>query len=267
MKPTSKQSNNFCEELAKLIKQRTTKIADIRSSIDEAYNKSYAKPDAKKAIQTFLLYKQYIKTILDNSDKEFISTETLEFLNLTENAVKQHKKANELLFDNNEWLSDPLQFSANEFEVHWNVNELQDGIDLPCKSMLDRLVIDHKNKIIKLIDIKTTYSDEAFSKNVNKYVRQLSFYWLAVTCFFKHEYPDKDINDYKAETYIIQIYTDNSFCVKVLSIPDSYLFEEFNKLKDLFENIYWHFTNNLWEYSREYYEGSGIEIFNYDRYK
>lgn len=239
----------------------------MRLNINEAYNKSYAKPDEKKAISLFSTYKQYIKTLLNNVEKEFISTETLDFLNLTEVAVKQHKKANEILFDNNEWLSDPLLFSANEFEIHWNVNELQTDLNLQCKSMIDRLVIDHKNKIIKLIDIKTTYNNESFSKFANKYVRQLAFYWLAVTCFFKKEYPDKDINDYTAETYIVQIYTDNSFDVKVLQITDKDLYTEFEKLKDIFENINWHFTNNLWDYNREYYEGSGIEIFDYDRFK
>ena len=173
--------------------------------------------------------------------------------------MEDHKKANELLFNY------PETFEVhNEFHINWEYPNASSLGDLPCKSLLDRVMIDHTNKKIILVDIKTTADVYNFKHSVEEfdYCRQLAYYWLAIHWYFKNELK-LDIEEYEHSTYIVAIQNDGATC-KVFEIDDETIITNIDKLTHIITQMDWHFSNNLWDYSREYYEGDGAELLLYD---
>ena len=72
----------------------------------------------------------------------------------------------------------------------------------------------------------------------------------------------KDIAEYTYETYIIAIQSNNGYEVKVFKFTPESIEAKLTLISDTIEQICWHKQNNLWDYSRNYYEGDGSEIYN-----
>ena len=85
----------------------------------------------------------------------------------------------------------------NEFHINWEFPKTFQNYQLSCKSLLDRLIIDHTEKKIILVDLKTTADVNNFKHSIEEYDyrRQLAYYWLAIHWYFKYEL-QKDIAEY-----------------------------------------------------------------------
>jgi hypothetical protein len=150
-------------------------------------------------------------------------------------------------------------FIANEFEIQW-VHPT--GVE--CKSLIDRIIIDHENKKIRLVDLKTTSHLAEFKEKFDeyKYYRQLAFYWMAIYWYFKNTLVDKNIDEYQKETYIVAIGTNRSIPpveVKVFEITEPTLNKGLNEIEPLMCELEWHFKEDKWDYNRQYYEGKTTE--------
>lgn len=258
-KPKSQQQLQFCEDYI----SSKQKLADDKAL--EAYKKNYSSTgsddkvkekavDLKKQLSKYITYlkkRTEVKDVLNKSDYDWLME--------AERAVKNHKKANELLFPE----TNPLQniFQANEFQIYWESTKHK----LPCKSALDRVIIDHDNKVIKLMDIKTTSSLSKFKDSFDefKYYRQLAFYWLALYWHITNIMM-LDITNYKYETYIIAIQTGDPKVIptecRVFPVNETELQQGFDEIESILSEISWHWHNDQWEYSKQYYEGDGVEI-------
>jgi len=126
--------------------------------------------------------------------------------------------------------------------------------------MIDRLIMDHENKKVILIDLKTANTFKDFKERCNEfgYFRQMAFYWHAITWYFIHAL-NKDIGDYEKETYIVALKTVDEPEVKVYKISEVQLMDGGIDLTPLLYNIQWHWENDKWDYSRSYYIGDGYE--------
>lgn len=264
-KPVSAQQKSFCDmytvSTAKTVKDKAL----------EAYKATYAitikdeEKIAKKALELAVSLKQHIKysknsdLLLEESDNEVLIK--------IENNIKAHKLANELLFDDNNWLHNPNVFTSNEFHINWDIKVNNEDLII-CKSLIDRLIINHDTKTIKLIDLKTTSSSD-FKSSFNKYdyARQLAFYWLAITHYFINTFKDKNISEYKQESYIIAISTIDT-TVHVYRIDENILLTKTEEIYNVLNDINWHTKTNNWDYTREYYDGDGSETLyiNNDKY-
>jgi hypothetical protein len=264
-KPKGANQVKFCELYAnKLIKQPDINKKDL---CVESYKQSY-KVDKKKeetitkeAVKLYNSLQEYIQ-FLTVSDKEVISFSTHKFLNEAKQCVINHKLGNKLIFEE--------EFSADEhFEetrVLWEF-PLATYNDQPLvvKSTIDKMIINHETKTIKLVDLKTTNDISSFGEKFHKYNGykiQLACYWNAIYTYFREHFPDKDINDYNKETYLVAIQTRNPYkdlpvnC-EVFPIKESSLTEGLNILENTLPDIAWHFENDLWDHDRSYYEGDG----------
>lgn len=250
--PKSINQQKFCEEVI------TAKEKNKQEQLDNAYSKAYntvGKSDIKITEESSKLYKSlrhYMEYLKKSKEyKEVLTKSKWKLIQDLKEEAYSHKKARELLL-----IENPLTNieEYNEIPIFWEY-KTEENKSVPCKSMLDRLVIDHDNKVIKLIDLKTTSNLGTFHKSVEKYkyYRQLAFYWKAV------EYEFNDLKDYKHETYIVSLRTKELPECKVFEIPKSKLELGNEEIKNLMTNISWHFETNLWKYPKEYYEGSGIE--------
>ena len=184
--------------------------------------------------------------------------ERLEKFNEIKLKLKEHKVASGLLFNEEHGMfgnTDKL-FIQNEFQINW---DHPDGV--PCKSLLDRLVIDHENKEVTLIDLKTTSHLSDFKESFKefKYYRQLSFYWMAIKWYFVNEL-QKDISEYDLNTYIVAINTGKITEVKVFKIMPRHLDDGLDEIGNIMAILSWHWENDKWDYPMTYYEGQGIEL-------
>ncbi len=264
--PRTDQQREFCE-LIVLNKKRGVKIAD---KTYEAYEKVYqtkGKTTGKVQDLATALYKklkQYVM-YLKQSEKYrvVLSTSTWKLVQEQINNLKNHKLANTLLFQDDYGIfNDGNLLVNNELPIYWDFPvQSKSGSVLSCKSLIDRLIIDHKNKVVKLVDLKTTYSLKDFKEHFFdfNYHRQLAFYWMAVAWMFTNDFPEVDFWDYQKETYIIALQTRGIAECKVFTISDILLNDGLEAILRLIPELSWHIDENVWDYSKEYYDGSGAE--------
>lgn len=258
--PKSENQRQFCEEYVKLKKDKKATIKDASiKTYSKAYNiagKSPVKIE-EEALKLQKSLKKYIEYLIKSTEyKDVLNKSTADLINDLKNEIALHKKANELLLVNNEL--DPDYETHNEYIIFWEYGKTD---KVSCKSMIDRFIIDKKNKVIKLVDIKTTSDLGSFNESIAgyKYYRQMAFYWLALY----YEYKDKlNLSEYTNETYIVAVQTKNLPECKVFTIDNALLDEGFREIETLMSDISWHYKNNLWDHSREYYEGDGSEKIN-----
>lgn len=93
-------------------------------------------------------------------------------------------------------------------DVHTKVVVLFDYDDIPMKCEIDKITIDHENKVVHLIDYKTSWDLENFvwvGFLKRKYYIQASLYKYALQIWTNEHYPG-----YKVENMIFRVYDNTS---------------------------------------------------------
>ena len=253
--PKVKQQKDFCEAYVSSLEllEDDKKLQAYRSSYTNTKSSQIA---LKEASELCNKYESYINYLKQKNDKKVISFADLNLLKTIKKNLEEHKKANELLYNF------PNTFEVhNEFHINWEYPNAFEDKELSCKSLLDRVMIDHENKKIILIDLKTTSDIYNFQHSVEEfdYYRQLTYYWTALAWYFKNEL-FLDIDEYEGETYIIAIQSYDGNEVRVFKIDEAELSNKLKVIDNAIKRIAWHKNNNLWEHTKEYYEGNGSEI-------
>lgn len=249
-KPKTAQQLAFCEAYSS-----STEIVEEDKLIN-AYKASYSgnnmSKDAmlKKAKELQLKFAEYIEFLDKNQTYTVISFVDLNMLKNIKKNIDSHIKANELLTDQ------PGVECHNEFHINWEAEK--QGVS--CKSLLDRVKIDHANKKITLIDLKTTADVYNFKHSVEEYdyYRQIAFYILALTWYMKDQ--GYDIEDYDIEAYIVAIQSNGNNEVRVFNmLNEKELLARKDLIADTLTEISYHYQTGNWDHTREYYENDGTE--------
>lgn len=257
--PKVKQQKDLLEfySTARLVDPFASEDNILLKSYEAAYNNNKSKEkkiqEAKELVE---LYQNYIEYFRNKDSKKVISFADLNMLKAIKKNMEDHKKANELLFKY------PETFEVhNEFHINWEYPNASTLGDLPCKSLLDRVMIDHTNKKIILVDIKTTADVYNFKHSVEEfdYCRQLAYYWLAIHWYFKNELK-LNIEEYEYETYIIAVQSHDGYEVRVFKFNPKTVEERLVAIDYAIKRIAWHKDNNLWDHMKEYYDEDGAEI-------
>lgn len=257
--PKVKQQKDLLEfySSARLVDPFASEDDILLMSYEAAYNNTKSKEkkiqEAKELVET---YQNYIEYFRNKDSKKVISFADLNMLKAIKKNMEEHKKANELLFNY------PETFEVhNEFHINWEYPNASSLGDLPCKSLLDRVMIDHTNKKIILVDIKTTADVYNFKHSVEEfdYCRQLAYYWLAIHWYFKNELK-LNIEEYEYETYIIAVQSHDGYEVRVFKFNPKAIEERLVTIDYAIKRIAWHKNNNLWDHMKEYYDEDGAEI-------
>jgi hypothetical protein len=263
--PSSKQQQSFCEEYVSLLKTEPTDfgVITIESALVDAYKSNYITEkitDAailKSAEKIYNSNSEYIKYLEVRGDyRDVLSKSRKELITTITNAITSHKKANSLMFNSSEYLIPEKELSAfNELAIYWEYPIECEGEYLKCKSLIDRLVVDHLNQKITIVDLKTTSTLGDISDQIDEreYYRQLAFYRLAV------QHSKTLPNNYEIEAYIVAVNTQDPFECRVYKLSDDEYHKQLLIINDLMQKISWHWFTNQWEYSRTYYEGDGTE--------
>lgn len=257
--PKVKQQKDLLEfySTARLVDPFASEDDILIMSYEAAYNNNKSKEkkiqEAKELVE---LYQNYIEYFRNKDSKKVISFADFNMLKAIKKNMEDHKKANELLFNY------PETFEVhNEFHINWEYPNASSLGDLPCKSLLDRVMIDHTNKKIILVDIKTTADVYNFKHSVEEfdYCRQLAYYWLAIHWYFKNELK-LNIEEYEYETYIIAVQSHDGYEVRVFKFNPKTVEERLVAIDYAIKRIAWHKDNNLWDHMKEYYDEDGAEM-------
>ena len=286
-RPSSIQQEKFCQELANSVEIEPNRA--IVSAYQATYStkgKSYVTmlSEGQKIASTL---KEYIDYLKDPERKQMISPSEYQMLKKIRNNIEAHKLAHKLLwpdgfganykFDSRlaeELFGSMPREDYHEFHINWEhlvsygSNAEQDenpqGVyEIHCKSLIDSLALDFKNKKATIMDLKTTAKLWHFEESIEMYdyCRQLMYYCMAVQWYLEEEL-NQNPEEWEFEFYIIGIDTTGSNEIRVFKILNADVAIRKHDIYYALDEIAWHQMNNKWEHSREYYEGDGSETLN-----
>ena len=271
-KPQSAQQEKFCKELAESVEIEPDKA--VLSAYKSAYSTA-GKSDDKllsEGLKIASTLKDYIEFLKSRDQRIMISPWDVKMLEKIKHNIQSHKLAYSIIEASRvlrDYKDDVVFENHHEFHINWEWHWLKEHVS--CKSLLDGLTIDFRNKTVIIYDLKTTQKLWHFedSMEMYDYERQLSYYTMAVKWYLENEcgIDGEDIAyHWKFSHYIIGIDTTGSYEIRVFKVePKLHESKKLNlvsttaKIEEALFDIAWHQKHNLWEHSREYYEGDGSE--------
>lgn len=253
--PKSKQQKDALDNYHNAMKVDPFKSQDELKleAYKSAYSNKYSDDKCIEEMENLIMvYQDYLEFLSKSETRKTISFADVNMLKKIKKNLEEHKAANKLLFDV------PETFDChNEFHINWEATK--QGV--ACKSLLDRVMFDHVNKKIVLIDLKTTSDVYNFKHSVDEYdyYRQIAFYICAITWYMLFEL-NLNVDDYDVEAYIIAIQTNGNNEVRVFDMfNEEELLNRKNIIADTLTEIAYHTSSGNWEHTRNYYENGGIE--------
>jgi hypothetical protein len=143
-----------------------------------------------------------------------------------------------------------------------------------CKALPDIVIIDHKKKIIQIIDLKTTssYDHNVMSSFIKfGYDLQGAWYTIAMQALTKQAGP---LNGYKVSSSFLFVFIDTvqgnePVCVRMSetdldsAINGGFKYNKKHKgAMEIFNDYMWHVNNDKWDYSKECYDNEGMLVTN-----
>jgi len=267
-RPTSAQQEKFCQALASTLEIEPNRA--ILSAYKEAYSTAGKSEDKmlSEGLKIASTLKDYIDFLKANDGRTMISPWDVKMLEKIEQNIRSHKLASNLIkVDEGVW-------TRHEFHINWEYltpyivdigqNETEEGFyKIKCKSLLDGLILDFKNKKAIIYDLKTTQKLWHFEDSIDQYdyCRQLAYYSMAVDWYLEEECKEEPL-DWTYEYYIVGIDTTGSYEIRVFKVEPYIVQSRMDTIYDALDAIAWHQTTGKWEHSRAYYEGNGSETLN-----
>ena len=265
-RPTSAQQEKFCQALASTLEIEPNRA--ILSAYKEAYSTAGKSEDKmlSEGLKIASTLKDYIDFLKANDGRTMISPYEYQMLEKIRNNIEAHKLAKKLLWpveqmknysgDGWENVMNECEYK-HEFHINWECRGVQ------CKSLLDGLTLDFKNKKAIIYDLKTTQKLWHFEDSIDQYdyLRQLCYYKKAVLWYLKNECGEDPLT-WDFEFYIIGIDTTGSYEIRTFYIDEYAVDSRLSIIHDTLDEIAWHQTTGKWEHSRAYYDGNGSETLN-----
>ena len=258
-RPTSAQQEKFCQALASTLEIEPNRA--ILSAYKEAYSTAGKSEDKmlSEGLKIASTLKEYIDYLKDPERKQMISPSEYQMLKKIDNNIRSHKLAHNIIdYEITDSINGKVvRENHHEFHINWECRDVQ------CKSLLDGLTLDFKNKKVIIYDLKTTAKLWHFEESINMYdyCRQLAYYSMAVDWYLEEECKEEPL-DWTYEYYIIGIDTTGSYEIRVFKVEPYMIQSRMDTIYDALDAIAWHQKNNKWEHSRAYYEGDGSETLN-----
>lgn len=260
-KPSSAQQEKFCQALANTIEIEPDKA--VLSAYKEAYSVAgkSEKTMLSEGLKIASTLKDYIDFLNKHDGRIMISPWDAQMLDKIKQNIRSHKLAYNIIWplstfgyeQDGTYTSDGVN-AWHEFHINWECRGVQ------CKSLLDGLTLDWRNKKAIIYDLKTTQKLWHFEDSIDQYdyLRQLCYYKKAVLWYLKNECGEDPLT-WDFEFYIIGIDTTGSYEIRVFYIDEHTVNSRIAIIHDALDEIAWHQKSNKWDHSIEYYEGDGSE--------
>ena len=268
-KPSSAQQEKFCKALAFSLEIEPNKA--LLSAYKAAYSTTNRSEDKmlSEALKIASELSDYIEFLKSNDSRKMISIWDHRMLEKIKKNIYEHKLACKIAWPNG-WMS-PYSYNKveeetfgslpietyHEFHINWEYNGVQ------CKSLLDSVTFDFKNKVCTIMDLKTTQKLWHFEESMNTYdyLRQLCYYTMAVAWYLTNE-KKEDPTQWDFNWYVIGIDTTGTSEIRVFKFEEAEIATRTSTIADALLDIAWHQKNDKWDHSRAYYEGDGSETLN-----
>ena len=258
-RPSSTQQEKFCQELANSVEIEPNK------AILSAYQASYSTTNRSEekmlseGLKIASELKEYIDFLKSNDSRKMIGPWDIKMLEKIKENVESHKLAKHIL----KQYDGSYYHHYHEFHINWEYY-IKMAAGVKCKSLLDGLTLDRKDKIAVIYDLKTTQKLWNFEESIHQYdyLRQLCFYYQAVVWYLQYELGVKNWNDWTFKFYIIGIDTTGSNKIRVFEIDKNDVYSRKDTILGAMQDIWWHQTTDQWDHTRAYYEGDGSEKLN-----
>ena len=281
-RPTSAQQEKFCQALASSLEIEPNRA--ILDAFKQAYSTAGKSEDKmlSEGLKIASTLKDYIDYLKSGDQRIMINPYDVKTLEKVRLNIGAHKAAYAIVWPGNKGWKDSYSIGANfdtakktfyhEFHINWEWEMLMETSGSPdppellrvsCKSLLDGLILDFKNKKATIYDLKTTQKLWHFEDSIDQYdyLRQLMYYTLAVEWYLDNEC-SQDHKEWSFEYYIIGIDTTGNNEIRVFKIEPYMVQSRKSVIYNALDTIAWHQMNNKWDHSREYYEGDGSESLN-----
>ena len=274
-RPSSAQQEKFCQELASSTEIEPNRA--VLSAYKEAYSTRGKSDDLmlSEGLKIASTLKDYIDFLKANDGRKMISPWDVKTLDKIKHNIQSHKLAANIIWPRNSrirglGIEDFIPVTGDpgispisdyhEFHINW---EFYGEMPVACKSLLDGLTLDFKNKKVIIYDLKTTQKLWHFEDSIEQYdyCRQLMYYTMAAGWYLKYELGE-DLKDWSYEWYIIGIDTTGSNEIRVFKFTKDQIYSHADTIEHALEHIAWHQSTGKWDHSREYYEGDGSESLN-----
>ena len=271
-RPSSAQQEKFCQALASSLELEPNRA--ILDAYKQAYSTAGKSEDKmlSEGLKIASTLKDYIDFLKANDGRIMISHWDYQMLEKIKHNIQSHKLASKIietpvLETSKPFLDKPepgtiIRAAYHEFHINWTYY-IKMAAGVKCKSLLDGLTLDFKNKKAIIYDLKTTQKLWHFEDSINQYdyLRQLCYYYQAVVWYLRYELRE-DWNKWSFEFYIIGIDTTGSNDIRVFKIDQFDVYSRKDTILNVMQDIWWHQTTDQWEHSRSYYEGDGSESLN-----
>ena len=255
-RPSSAQQEKFCQALAFSTEIEPNRA--ILSAFKDAYSTAGRSEDKmlSEGLKIASTLKDYIDFLKANDGRTMITPWDAKMLEKVKKNINSHKIAGKII--NNNYGNTDYE-NWHEFHINW-VYYVEMAAGINCKSLLDGLSLDYKNKKAIIYDLKTTAKLWHFEDSIDTYdyLRQLAYYTMAVKWYLKDEMKE-DIDKWEFNYYIIGIDTTGTSEIRVFKIEPYMVQSRNNVIHNALKAIFWHQATDKWEHSREYYEGDGSE--------
>ena len=271
-RPSSAQQEKFCQALASSLELEPNRA--ILDAYKQAYSTAGKSEDKmlSEGLKIASTLKDYIDFLKANDGRIMINPYEYQTLKKIKYNILSHKLASKIietpvLETSKPFLDKPepgtiIRAAYHEFHINWTYY-IKMAAGVKCKSLLDGLTLDFKNKKAIIYDLKTTQKLWHFEDSINQYdyLRQLCYYYQAVVWYLRYELRE-DWNKWSFEFYIIGIDTTGSNDIRVFKIDQFDVYSRKDTILNVMQDIWWHQTTDQWEHSRDYYEGDGSESLN-----
>lgn len=192
--PTA-QMLKFCDKMAELYK--TSEAPDEvlgRQAFDAVGVKGFK---FETVMTKYDAFKPYVNFLLKSEGKDVISSEQEE----KAKRIVRELKVNQYTAPYVNAVEDKTHEVHNQLEIY--VDYKKDGITLPLKGALDRVLVSHEKRVIQPIDFKTSFNVLQFDKSYYKYryYRQASYYRYLVSRWAE----ERGIGDYEILPFIFVV--------------------------------------------------------------
>jgi hypothetical protein len=177
----------------------------------------------------------YVQEVLNNTGKYILSASEGEILKNCMISVNNNETIIQTIKD----VSEEQIEVFKEYSIFWTEGSLK------CKAKLDKIEVDHINKVISHYDYKTT------SKNIStfeyafesyRYYRQFAFYDKGI----KSLYPD-----YKIYHFVVVVETTAPFASTVFPVTNFWLNHGFIEIDAILDLIKFHLNENNFTRTRQ----------------
>ena len=247
--PTGKY-RPLCDETAKTIRENSGvqfNLALAKACIKLGISDDKAQVLAMKAIEKDP-YKTYLTQITTDSNKIPISEGEYDIINQAVHSINNNERMGKIdKFD-----IDCQVF--NELAILWEYKSAITTLEM--KSKLDRVIVNHKDKLVTLIDYKSEGKHNIYNYPESfEYwhtYRQMAFYREAIRWWLTQM--GYNAEDYHVDCWVFAVETKPPFRSYPFRVSNDYLKKGDNEWKMLCEKYLWHKRTGKWEFHKEFYE-------------